>query len=746
MHKSQNRASKSSLLRERVKQVANFFRTHPKLWHLLVILTYFLFTFYYMTPQALHCDTTVYGFGDNTAGPIWRSEFTPNTPLGGYETKTNYPFGENVYTPASYSAVIQYTANWGLSKVAGPLCGYNMITFGGFIISAIVMYGFIYAVTKKRSIAWLAGFAASFSPYYQLKSGNHMGYGYQALLIGIIWAFYNLVKYRKKRHAVVLGALVATCFYFDPYFSLLAATCLAGVGAAWAIIEGWRVYKHRVAKSAIFQQIRLLLLSAGVGLLLLLPLAAIAVTQSQQINASVSASRGNVLYEARACSVLPYQFAVPFVLNPIFTRLFGGSYYKVTVDNLNNHFPCGIGESAVGVSFAIIGIVGIATVVFAWERLNKRRLKLNKLLGYDPSLLIFGIAALGIVAVVMALPPIKLGPIPLPSYMLLMITTTWRTILRFYVVVNISAVVLCSIALAYFGHHFRQHKKIIIALFVALFLAIFVEYQAFKPFAGNTLSNFTYNKDVPSAYVWLGEQEDIKAVAEYPIERAGGESDAASYYLSMQLAHKKPLLNSVVSTSEQESVRSSIRDLSDPQTIPVLEKLGIDTVVIHGVSAEEVAKIPNLTVVYESPQSSYNILAHTPTVKNDTIVIARLNKTTTQNRMLQLQKDQFPRNSGIIISSLDWQYEALQDAQINIAPVVAGEQVETGPIPVCFAVRTSVPSEKDQLTLIVDGQPSVTIPINGTYQDVKVWASQTVVLHNQSGSNMQIKDIGCPLN
>ena len=40
--------------------------------HVLAVLSFALITVYYMTPQALHCQTTVYGFGDNTAGPIWR--------------------------------------------------------------------------------------------------------------------------------------------------------------------------------------------------------------------------------------------------------------------------------------------------------------------------------------------------------------------------------------------------------------------------------------------------------------------------------------------------------------------------------------------------------------------------------------------------------------------------------------------------------------------------------------------------
>jgi len=47
-------------------------------------------------------------------------------------------------------------------------------------------------------------------------------------------------------------------------------------------------------------------------------------------------------------------------------------------------------------------------------------------------------------------------------------------------------------------------------------------------------------------------------------------------------------------------------------------------------------------------------------------------------------------------------------------------------------------------TLLADGKPVTKLRINGTYQTVRTNAIKSLQLHNRNGSNMQIKDLGCP--
>lgn len=125
-----------------------------KIFVFLVLLSYIFFTIFYMGPSTWNCQDTLYGFGDNTAGPVWRFGLEPKqAPLGSFENMTNYPVGENLYSPTNYSLSGQSYMIWAASRTLGPICGYNVINAVGFIASAFVMFGFIYALTRRKWIA-----------------------------------------------------------------------------------------------------------------------------------------------------------------------------------------------------------------------------------------------------------------------------------------------------------------------------------------------------------------------------------------------------------------------------------------------------------------------------------------------------------------------------------------------------------------------------------------------------------------
>lgn len=720
----------------------NISKRHPRVISMLIALTYVFFACYYLGPSITNCNDTLYGFGDNTAGPVWRFGLKPaQSPLGSFTDVTNFPVGDNLYTPVNYSLSGQSYLLWGASKVAGPVCGYNIVTVLGFALSALTMFGFIYAVTKRRSIALLAGYAVAFTPYYQMKVGGHPGYGFQALLIGIVWAFYNLIKYQRKKDGIILAALVAFCFYFDPYFSLLAIACLVPLIIAWGLVSWSRLRAKKLKKSVFQQQAKALAVSAVLSLLLLLPLATILVSKSHEITSSVAALRGNVLAEARACSNLPHEYALPFVLHPTFRQAFGDTHYIKVIDQLHENFSCGIGEDTVGISLVVLAVVASGITVAGWEVLNRRKLKTN--LGYDSDLVILGLITIGFVGMVMAFPPFKIGEIPTPSYVLLMLTSTWRTLTRFYVVVNFASVALFSVFLAIIASQFKQYKRLLIVGFCLLASIIFVEYQAFKPFIGNGMSTFSYSKDVPQVYKWLKDQKDINEIAEYPLERAGGESNAMAYYLSMQVAHGKKLLNGNVPTTYEESLRSSLKDLSDPQTLNVLKAIGIDAVVVHGIEESKLRQVPQLEILYSAPQSPFNILAYTPLVKIDNTIVVRIKDASIVSQMIKLESG-FVRNGNIIRSSIDWEYEAINDSVMKIVDIPGlNSGSKHSAAPNCFAIRMSGVADTAELNVKVDGQKLPGVTVGPAYQRLRLSAKEKIELSNSKGFNMRVKDLGC---
>jgi len=696
-----------------------------------------------MGPSVWNCDTTLYGFGDNTAGPVWRFGLEPaQPPLGSYQYQTNYPVGEELYSPTSASLAGQSVLIWGASRTFGPICGYNIVNMVGFFASAAVMFGFIFALTKKRWIAWLAGFAVSFSPYYQMKVGGHPGYGYQALLIACVWALFNLIKYKRKKDVVILSLLLATSFYFDPYFSLLTTALVVPIVLTWFGLVWYRSKPPRLRSFISAKDIKLLLLSGLLFVVLLTPLVYVIVKNSNQISTSVAALRGNVLFEAKACSNLPYEYALPFVLHPVFSRAIGKEDYTGVIDHLHNGFSCGIGEDTVGVSMAILAVTLLGLIVMTWEKIQKR--KLNFDLGYDKKLILYGMLAVLVTALLLGLPPIRMfGIIPTPSYALLEITTTWRTLTRFYVIVNFATITLFTVVLMFALSNLKKYKKIIKIIFVLIILSVFVEYLAFRPFTGNKLSTFDYSKDVPVVYNWLRDQNDIKVVAEYPIERSGGESNAMAFYLSMQVAHKKILFNGNIPISEEEDLRASLKDLSDPQTLPVLRAVGVDAVVIHGLTVSEVENIKGLEILRAEPQSGFNILAFTPLVKNDNTIIARITAEP-QVTMLSFEEG-FVRNAEIIRSAIDWEYEALNNSLMRVSSMPGSQNIPEVAERQCFAIRLS--GELDKSSVNIDADESADTKefmLGSEYIYVSINAKDSIRITNVDGFNFRIKDLGCP--
>src|SRR5690606_26009953 len=131
----------------------------------------------------------------------------------------------------------------------------------------------------------------------------------------------------------------------------------------------------------------------------------------------------------------------------------------------------------------------------------------------------------------------------------------------------------CSILFKFFFESLgntKVRKNILIVIFVLLSFGVYLEYQVKDPFNPDT---FDYNSDVPKIYNYIRDNPEIEAIAEYPLDRLGIESDAIVYYLTMQKVHGKKILNSAAIKDVNEELHISIRDLSDPQTIPALRTL-----------------------------------------------------------------------------------------------------------------------------------------------------------------------------
>lgn len=721
----------------------SFFR---KNWFVLfTIVTYLFFTIYYMGvgTTLVDCGNTLSGLGDNSAGPVWKAANVGDQPIGGFSKVTNYPDGESINSPIDTVVVGQSVIMWATAKIAGPVCGYNLANALGYMASALVMFGFIYSLTKgRRWIALLVGYAVAFTPFFQAKIGGHPSYAFQALLIGIVWAFFSLVTTKKKSRAVLLAALTAFCFYFDPYFSLMAMTILLPLIVVWLVLRFVQARRQPAQKVDFAKQLKMLGISILLFVVMIIPIVYTMVSQSSAIQSATAGTRGNVFLEAKVYSNFPSEYLLPFKDSPFFSLL--GSYEQQVKDSLYAFSNGNISEDSVGLGLAMVIVVGLFMVVILWEKLHRRRTEIGRFIRYNPKLVVFGALGFGILAFFLALPPAHIFDMPLPSFILLKLTSTWRVLSREYIVVNIALTLLFAVSLVYFAHALRIKRVAKSVLFGLLFIALFAQYQTYRPFQGLESAQFSYS-NAPAGYWWMRDQPDIKSIVEYPIEKAS-EANSHGYYLSMQLVHQKALLNSSIVDGPGESVRSSLKNLSDPQTVPTLRTLGISAVSVHGVDPDEIEKIPYLTVIYVGEHGVDAGMPGSQAVTKDVIVIAKIDDDA-PILPASLQFFSTPMlNSKIQTSSIAWQYQLSSGSKLGLRRLSPHQKDAAIQGQVCFMARMAVDGDTAGLT-ITNAQGGVVFEttLTDTYQRIDFMSDtdQELMLANSTTHLMHLTDIGC---
>ena len=721
------------------KRLRKILITLKKNWFcVFAVAVYIFFTASSIGPGFFNCTDSLYGFGDSTAGPIWKNSLKPEQPiLGGFEESTNYPKGESLYSPVGYASLIQSTAMKAYSGVVGPVCAYNVYNIVGYLVTSVIMFAFILYLTKSRWIALLAGYAVGFTPYVQSKIGGHPSYGYAALLIAILWLTLHLIAHRKKRHAVGLGIVLALCAYFDPYFILLAITVVLPIIAMWFFVS----LKHHKIKLKLptwvvaKEWLKPFTVALLVFAVLVAPLVIVRVKDAAIIDSSVGAVRGNVVAAAMQCSNLPLDYLLPDPHNTHLVDIFGLKYTDVNI-KLRNW--CGNGESRVSISLILLAVIAIACGVMLWDRLNKRRLKLNNLLPYGTSMVIGAIGLVALAAFLLGLPPYIHGVIT-PSGIVLKITETWRIFAREYLVLNVAVVILAAIALKYFTTTvaFKNRRVLKAVVYLAIFAGVMFEYQINIPFQPMT---FSYARDVPEIYREIRDNPDINVIAEYPIDRMGIEHDSIVYYMTMQAVHGKKMFNSATVPDSNEDLHIAMKDLTDPQTIPALRALGIKYITIHGEKeADVVAKLPGIQILAHNNPVVYALTMVRADKDND-IILAKILDGPQATNVLTIKKG-YVENIPFIQSPINIEHEIAQDTQLKLRNLQ--DKVEDSYA--CFDIKMAGVGDQSQVTFSISGQVQQTVLVGDSYVPVRIktTSNDVITVHNENGHNMRLNNLGC---
>lgn len=495
--------------------------------------------------------------GDQAAGLIGYHTLDSTTPWWGYTSKVNAPYGEVLGNPVHITSQVTFIPFWMLSKIAGPVCGYNILSTLGFVFSATVMFLFISRFFNRRALAFLAGFAFVFTPYLTIKTGVHISYVFVGIFVLIVWQFLRFLKDPTKQKAIILGVITGLLLYIDVYFVYIGAVLYLGLFLS-ALYVGYRdnLIHHKQIKRyhVVWAFLVTLLLMAA-------PIIYIKITNSATIDSLVSSSRNNFMHEAQVYGARPKEYILPNPMQPELAAVFGEKFTKRDFHNSNE------GESVLSLSLTMIAI-SVAGAVVLFKTRHKKQLRPIRHL-YVSALIIT------VIAFLFSLPPIIKG-VPTPTYVVASMVTIWRVFARLQILVNMGLVLMTSISLLVMLQK-RKHRYYLLSVGV-LFLLILIEYRTFS-----FMKPAWHYSSVPGAYHWISTRPDIRRIVIYPLDEQS-RSIYPTYYASYQRVHSKEMLNSLMANSPQAGLRNGLRDLDAPQTAQTLRGLGIDTIIVNAVN------------------------------------------------------------------------------------------------------------------------------------------------------------------
>jgi hypothetical protein len=320
---------------------------------------------------------------------------------------------------------------------------------------------------------------------------------------------------------------------------------------------------------------------------------------------------------------------------------------------------------------------------------------------------------------------------------ILKITETWRIYAREYLVLNLAIVVAFAIVLTYFSRlNFKRSKYILPALLVAMFVSIVYEYQISSPFLPLT---FSYSQDTPKVYQQIRDDKNIKVIAEYPLDRLGVEADSIVYYLTV---HQKKLFNTAIVNNSREKMQIALKDLTDPQTLPTLRGLGIDYIVIHGLTEKQIlSKTNQLEIIGHDVPPIYALTMVHIGGTND-VVLAKIKDGPKTNHVLTIQNG-FVINQTIMKSSVNTDYETVQDTELKLIPSYGKSTDEL--FPTCFEAKMSALTDTANLSVLVNGKTAQTVSLTDAYTPISLTAKEgdKITLHSSNGHNIRLNNLGC---
>lgn len=508
-----------------------------------------------------HCDERVLGApGDATAGGVWTAwnySEIPGPPWEATTRVTGAPTGERWWQPQFTTGLGVFAPLWLGGNLISPACTWNLTMAGAFLVTGMAVFALARWLTRRTDVALLAAVAYTFSPYRQLKAEGHIAYVITFGFPALVYFSIRLWERPTIKRVLGTGLSLATLGYIDGYYLLIG-------GVAFAALHGsalvYTLLARQTSLREIGRRVGAVVGAAGCALVALAPIALTYLSSSAALGASLTRSSSDIVqYAAR-----PWEYVLPMRTHPVFGSVFG--------DWQDRHLHgSNFSEQSLFIGWVVLAGIAAAAILF----LRSRRWRGEEIRpGLSRGLVVAMLFGLLLTATAFAAPAttyIGSHPIPFPSRVVYHFIKLWRVYARFFVVLHLGAVLLASLVLADVTTKLSRQRTRQLTLGLVAALVLFESAVGWSP------QWWTFRAS-PDIYRFV-KQQPGDVLAEYPLEPISIAPN--NEFLTWQVVHEKQLFNVRNDGTPQAALRRGLFGLGDPQTIPVLRRLGVDLVVVR---------------------------------------------------------------------------------------------------------------------------------------------------------------------
>lgn len=522
----------------------------------LALAAYLAYACFVTWPWIIDPDGTLFGVigGDLTSGVATYQQLAEERQppfLPGTITQLNAPEGVPTDWAVHVAAFGSSTTLWLLSIAMGSVAAHGLVAVLGFALSAFSMFLLVRWVTGSAVAAAVAGLAYGFWPYTYGTGWTWPHYIHLWVFVLLVWRMLVVTEKPTLRNGLLAGGAAVVAMTWIQYNLLLAGVLyatLAVIAIARAAVRGEirRQLQAQAVASALVAVVVLGVLAAG--------------RASGYAGVPIRGAEQAVTGSARL-----EMYAVPGPRHPLVGDRTGPWLFERFAPEGGIPGQASYADIYLGIPLLLLAFIGAGWTVLTLLRCRSRAL------GTGTAAVAATALAMGVVALAFSGPPrITLFGvvIPMPYVGVEHVTTVFRSVHRFAILVMLAACLLAAVALARLLD--RRTFAVQAAVLVVVAVVFAVDLRA-QPSPSTTDVRF------PAVYELLRRQPP-GIVAEYPLNSA---PTVISLESLNQEVHEHPLFSGAPTGSETESRKLELGYLLAERSVPDLAAYGVKYVLVH---------------------------------------------------------------------------------------------------------------------------------------------------------------------